>query len=360
MSRAYNFCAGPASLPTEVLEQAAAEMLDYQGRGLSVMEMSHRSSEYQAIADTAEQDFRELLNISDDYAVLFLQGGASLQFAMVPMNIRSANGTAAYVNTGQWSAKAIAEAGRYCQVQVVASNSAKRGLTIPLQEEWEAIAEGSAYLHYTPNETIGGLEYDFIPEVDVPLVADYSSSILSAPLDVNRYGVIYAGAQKNIGPAGLVIAIVRKDLLGNAHAHTPTLLDYSVHAKHGSMYHTPPTYSWYLAGLVFKWLKQQGGLSAMAEINARKAAKLYTYIDNSGFYSNPVEKRFRSRMNVPFMLADAKLDAAFLEGANAARLLNLKGHRSVGGMRASIYNAVPEAAVDALIDYMKDFAQKNG
>src|SRR5699024_3497647 len=360
MSRAHNFCAGPASLPTEVLEQAAAEMLDYQGRGLSVMEMSHRSSEYQAIADEAEKDFRELLNISDDYAVLFLQGGASLQFAMVPMNIRSANGTAAYVNTGQWSAKAIAEAGRYCQVQVVASNSAKRGLTIPLQEEWEAIAEGSAYLHYTPNETIGGLEYDFIPEVDVPLVADYSSSILSAPLDVNRYGVIYAGAQKNIGPAGLVIAIVRKDLLGNAHAHTPTLLDYSVHAKHGSMYHTPPTYSWYLAGLVFKWLKQQGGLSAMAEINARKVAKLYTYIDNSGFYSTPVEKRFRSRMNVLFMLADAKLDAAFLEGANAARLLNLKGHRSVGGMRASIYNAVPEAAVDALIDYMKDFAQKNG
>lgn len=360
MSRAYNFCAGPASLPTEVLEQAAAEMLDYQGRGLSVMEMSHRSSEYQAIADAAEQDFRELLNISDDYAVLFLQGGASLQFAMVPMNIRSENGTAAYVNTGQWSAKAIAEAGRYCKVQVVASNSAQRGLTVPLQEDWEAIEKGAAFLHYTPNETIGGLEYDFIPEVDVPLVADYSSSILSEPLDVNRYGAIYAGAQKNIGPAGLVIAIVRKDLLGNAHAHTPTLLDYSVHAKHGSMYHTPPTYSWYLAGLVFQWLKKQGGLTAMGETNQRKAAKLYDYIDNSGFYSNPVEKRFRSRMNVPFILADAKLDAAFLEGAEEARLLNLKGHRSVGGMRASIYNAVPEAAVDALIDYMKDFVQKNG
>src|SRR5699024_3495352 len=293
MSRAHNFCAGPASLPTEVLEQAAAEMLDYQGRGLSVMEMSHRSSEYQAIADEAEKDFRELLNISDDYAVLFLQGGASLQFAMVPLNLAGEQGNAAYVNTGQWSAKAIAEAGRYCKVNVLASNSAQRGRTIPLQEEWAAMEADAAYLHYTPNETIGGVEFDFIPETDVPLVADFSSSILSEPLDVNRYGVIYAGAQKNIGPAGLVIAVVRKDLLGKAQANTPTLMDYSVHAKHGSMYHTPPTYSWYLAGLVFKWLKKQGGLTAMAEINKRKAAKLYDYIDNSGFYSNPVETRFR-------------------------------------------------------------------
>lgn len=360
MTRAYNFCAGPASLPTDVLEQASREMLDYQGRGLSVMEMSHRSNEYAEIAHQAEQDLRELLAISDDYAVLFLQGGASLQFSMVALNLMGENGGAAYVNTGQWSAKAIAEAGRYGKVQVVASNSAQRGLTIPLQDTWEPLADNTAYLHYTPNETIGGVEFDFIPEVDVPLVADFSSSILSEPLDVNRFGVIYAGAQKNIGPAGLVIAIVRKDLLGKAQAQTPTLLDYSVHAKHGSMYHTPPTYSWYLAGLVFQWLKKQGGLSAMADINQRKAKKLYDYIDNSGFYSNPIEPRFRSRMNVPFILVDSQLDEAFLAGADEARLLNLKGHRSVGGMRASIYNAVPEAGIDALIDYMKDFAQKNG
>ncbi len=359
MTRAYNFCAGPASLPTEVLEQAAQEMLDYQGRGLSVMEMSHRSNEYAEIAHQAEQDLRELLNISDDYAVLFLQGGASLQFSMVPLNLMG-EGSAAYVNTGQWSAKAIAEAGRYGKVQVVASNVENKGRTIPLQETWEALASNTSYLHYTPNETIGGLEFDFIPEMDVPLVADFSSSILSEPLAVERFGVIYAGAQKNIGPAGLTLVIIRKDLLGKAQEHTPTLLDYSVHAKHGSMYHTPPTYSWYLAGLVFQWLKKQGGLSAMAALNQRKAQKLYDYIDNSGFYSNPIEPRFRSRMNVPFVLADSQLDAAFLAGAEEARLLNLKGHRSVGGMRASIYNAVPEAAVDALIDYMKDFAQQHG
>lgn len=360
MSRAYNFCAGPAALPTAVLEQAQQEMLDYRGMGLSIMEMSHRDKVFVDIAEKAEQDLRDLMGISDDYAVLFLQGGASTQFAMVPMNLLGEGETADYINTGQWSKKAIKEAGRYGNINVAASSEDTNFTTVPPQDTWQ-LSANPAYLHYCPNETIGGLEYSFIPEVgSTPLVADMSSTILSRPVDVNRFGMIYAGAQKNIGPAGLTLAIIRKDLLGKAGANVPAMLNYQTHADNDSMYNTPPTYSWYLAGLVFEWLKKQGGVANMGEINQRKAEKLYGFIDNSAFYSNPVETISRSWMNVPFVLADDRLDKTFLAEADAAGLLNLKGHRSVGGMRASIYNAVPEAAVDALIAFMADFEKRNG
>jgi len=358
MTRAHNFCAGPAALPQQVLEQARTELLDWQGTGMSIMEMSHRSKEYVAIAEAAEQDLRDLLGISDDYAVLFLQGGASQQFSMIPMNLLKKGETADYVNTGQWSSKAIAEAQRFGNINVVASAADKNFSYVPVQSSWNE-SKDAVYLHYTPNETIGGVEFPFVPQTDKPLIADYSSSILSRPMDVNKYGLIYAGAQKNIGPAGIVVVIVRRDLLGRV-SGLPAMLDYKVHADNGSMYNTPPTYAWYLAGLVFKWLKAQGGLEGIARANDRKAEKLYGYIDQSGFYSNPVNKADRSRMNVPFVLADAGLDKQFLTQANDARLLNLAGHRSVGGMRASIYNAVPEAAVDALIEFMQDFAKRNG
>ena len=360
MSRAYNFCAGPAALPTAVLEQAQQEMLDYRGMGLSIMEMSHRDKVFVEIAEKAEQDLRDLMGISDDYAVLFLQGGASTQFAMVPMNLLGEGETADYINTGQWSKKAIKEAGRYGNIHVAASSEDTHFTTVPPQDSWTRSAN-AAYLHYCPNETIGGLEYSFIPEVgDTPLVADMSSTILSRPVEVNRFGLIYAGAQKNIGPAGLTLVIIRKDLLGKAAANVPAMLNYQTHADNGSMYNTPPTYAWYLAGLVFEWLKKQGGVANMAEINQRKAEKLYGFIDASPFYSNPVEKISRSWMNVPFVLGDDRLDKQFLAEADAAGLLNLKGHRSVGGMRASIYNAVPEAAVDALLAFMADFEKRNG
>ncbi|MBM7424505.1 3-phosphoserine/phosphohydroxythreonine transaminase [Spongiibacter marinus] len=359
MARVYNFCAGPAAIPEAVLSQAKDELLDWRGRGLSVMEMSHRSEEMVSIASEAEADLRELMGISDDYAVLFLQGGASSQFSAVPLNLCEEGATVDYVNTGQWSKKAIKEAKRYANVNVVASSEADNFASIPAFDSWQ-LSDDAAYLHYTPNETIGGVEFFWTPEVQAPLVADMSSTILSRPIDVNQFGVIYAGAQKNIGPAGLTIVIVRKDLLGKSRAITPTMLDYQTAADNDSMYNTPPTLAWYLSGLVFKWLKAQGGLEAMEVVNRRKAEKLYGYIDGSGFYSNPVEVASRSLMNVPFVLADSGLDKAFLAGADDAGLLNLKGHRSVGGMRASIYNAVPEAAVDALIDYMKDFARENG
>ncbi len=359
MARVYNFCAGPAAIPEAVLSQAKDELLDWRGRGLSVMEMSHRSEEMVSIASEAEADLRELMGIGDDYAVLFLQGGASSQFSAVPLNLCEEGATVDYVNTGQWSKKAIKEAKRYANVNVVASSEADNFASIPAFDSWQ-LSDDAAYLHYTPNETIGGVEFFWTPEVQAPLVADMSSIILSRPIDVNQFGVIYAGAQKNIGPAGLTIVIVRKDLLGKSRAITPTMLDYQTAADNDSMYNTPPTLAWYLSGLVFKWLKAQGGLEAMEAVNRRKAEKLYGYIDGSGFYSNPVEVASRSLMNVPFVLADSGLDKAFLAGADDAGLLNLKGHRSVGGMRASIYNAVPEAAVDALIDYMKDFARENG
>ncbi len=347
-------------MPEAVLSRAREEMLDWQGSGMSVMEMSHRGKEFMSIASKAESDLRELLGIPTGYKVLFLQGGASAQFAMVPMNLLRGKGKADYINTGQWSKKAIAEARRYCEVNIAATAEAGKFTSIPARDTWQTDPD-AAYLHYTPNETIGGVEFHWIPETGgVPLVADMSSTLLSRPLDVSRYGVIYAGAQKNIGPAGLTVVIVREDLMGEVLPGAPTLFDYQVMADNGSMYNTPPTYSWYLAGLVFEWLKGQGGLQAMAEINRRKAGKLYDLIDASDFYQNPVDPQCRSWMNVPFTLADADLDATFLEQAKAAGLLTLKGHRSVGGMRASIYNAMPEEGVDALVSFMKDFEQRHG
>jgi phosphoserine aminotransferase len=359
MTRCYNFCAGPAALPEPVLEIARDEMLDWHGKGLSLMEMSHRSTEVVGVAEAAEQTLRELLGVSDDYAVLFLQGGASTQFSAVPLNLLGGKTCADYVNTGQWSKKAIAEGRRYCEVNVAASSEDTNFSTIPPQDVWQ-LGDDAAYLHYTPNETIGGVEFFWTPEVDVPLVVDMSSTILSRPVDVSQYGVIYAGAQKNIGPAGLTLVIVRRDLLGRADDKCPAMLNWQVAADNDSMYNTPPTFALYLAGLVFDWLKQRGGLEAMERVNRHKAEKLYAAIDGSDFYANPVELSSRSLMNVPFTLADDSLDKQFLQESEAAGLLNLKGHRSVGGMRASIYNAVGEDAVDALIAFMQDFEQRNG
>lgn len=347
-------------LPDAVMKQAQQEMLDWQGTGMSVMEMSHRGPEYTSIAQKAEADLRDLMGITDDYAVLFLQGGASSQFAMIPMNLLRGKHKADYFNTGAWSKKAIAEASRYCEVNVVADATDSHFTTIPDQSEWQ-FSDDAAYVHYTPNETIHGLEFADIPDTgDIPLVADFSSTILSRPIDVSRFAMIYAGAQKNIGPAGLCIVIIRKDLMGDTIAGTPTMFDYKIHADNDSMYNTPATYSWYLAGLVFDWLKQQGGLPAMAEINSRKAGKLYSAIDNSGFYNNPIDPRYRSWMNVPFTLADDSLDKTFLIEAAKRHLLTLKGHRDLGGMRASIYNAMPEAGVDALISFMTEFEANYG
>jgi len=347
-------------LPDAVMKQAQQEMLDWHGSGMSVMEMSHRGPEYTSIAQKAEADLRDLMAIPDDYAVLFLQGGASLQFPMIPMNLLRGKTKADYFDTGAWSAKAIKEAKAYCEVNLVADSSDNHYTTIADAADWN-LSSDAAYVHYTPNETIHGLEFADIPEVgDVPLVADLSSTILSRPIDVSRFGMIYAGAQKNIGPAGLCIVIIRKDLLGDVVPGTPTMLNYQTHADNGSMFNTPATYSWYLAGLVFDWLKQQGGLQAMAEVNKRKADKLYQAIDNSDFYANPVDKRYRSWMNVPFTLADDKLDKKFLAQAAENNLLTLKGHRDLGGMRASIYNAMPESGVEALIKFMNEFERQHG
>lgn len=357
--RVHNFCAGPAALPTAVLERAQKELADWHGKGLSIMEMSHRSPEFMGVTDKAEVDLRTLLNIPANYKVLFLQGGASLQFSAIPLNLLGAGQTADYIDTGIWSQKAIEEAQRFGQVNVAASSKANGYTAVPAQSDWQ-LTPNAAYLHYTPNETIGGLQYDFIPEVDVPLVADYSSCILSEPLDVSKFGLIYAGAQKNIGPAGLTLVIVRNDLLGKAQAGIPALLDYAAQAKNGSMINTPPTFGIYLAGLVFEWLLEQGGLTAMQAINQQKAELLYGYIDQSDFYANPIAPANRSGMNVPFTLADSSLEKAFLAESEAAGLLNLAGHRSVGGMRASIYNAVSLESVQALVDFMQDFAKKHG
>ncbi len=360
MSRVYNFSAGPAMLPQAVLERAREEMLDWRDSGMSVMEMSHRGKEFMSIAGQAEADLRELMGIGDDYAVLFLQGGASTQFAAVPMNLLRGKSKADYLNTGAWSKKAIAEGKRYAEVNVAGSSEDANFTTVPRQADLHLDPQ-AAYVHYTPNETIGGVEFPYVPDTgDVPLVADMSSTILSRPIDVSKYGVIYAGAQKNVGPAGLTLVIVRKDLMGEVLDFTPTMLNYQVQADNGSMYNTPPTYSWYLAGLVFDWLKQMGGLEKMAEINQRKAQKLYAAIDDSDFYQNPVDPECRSWMNVPFTLANPELDSVFLEEAKAQGLTTLKGHRSVGGMRASIYNAMPEAGVDALVAFMADFEKRHG
>ncbi len=357
--RAYNFCAGPAALPEAVLQRAQAELLDWHGKGLSVMEMSHRSDDYMAIAAKAEQDLRDLLAIPSNYKVLFLQGGASQQFAEIALNLLPENGVADYVDTGIWSKKAMEEARRYGSINVAASAKPYDYFAIPGQNEWQ-LSKDAAYLHYASNETIGGLQFDWVPEVgDVPLVVDMSSDILSRPIDVSKYGLIYAGAQKNIGPSGLVVVIVREDLLGRARSSCPTMLNYQVAADNGSMYNTPATFSWYLSGLVFEWLKEQGGIEAMAQRNHAKQELLYSAIDASAFYTNPIAKNARSWMNVPFRLADEKLDKAFLAGADARGLLNLKGHRSVGGMRASIYNAVGLDAVQALVDYMAEFEKEH-
>jgi phosphoserine aminotransferase len=359
MSRVYNFSAGPAALPTEVLEQAQAEMLDWNGSGMSVMEMSHRGKVYMSIAAKAETDLRQLMAIPDNYKVLFLQGGASSQFAMVPINLlnikKSGKKSADYMLTGQWSKKAVAEAKRYCDVNLIVDTTDSKFTTVPDESSLNFNAD-AAYVHYTPNETIVGVEFPYIPNAgDVPLVADMSSTILSRQIDVSKFGIIYAGAQKNIGPAGLTIVIVRDDLIGYADANMPVMFDYKTFADHDSMYNTPPAYSWYLAGLVFAWGLKQGGMAAIEAINKRKAEKLYQAIDDSAFYSNPVDINCRSWMNVPFILANADLDASFIEQAATNGLVTLKGHRSIGGMRASIYNAMPEAGVDALISFMQEF-----
>ena len=360
MSRVFNFSAGPAALPEAVLEKAQRELLDWHGSGMSVMEMSHRGKEFMSIAARVESDLRELMQIPANYKVLFLQGGASSQFAMVPMNLLGDRTSADYINTGAWSKKAIAEANRFCDVNVIASTQENNFSSAPEAGELK-ISPEAAYVHYTPNETIGGVEFDYIPETgDIPLVADMSSTILSRPIDVEKFGVIYAGAQKNIGPAGLTLVIIRDDLINqDLPESVPSMFRYATHAENGSMYNTPPTFGWYLAGLVFEWLKELGGLEAMAEINQRKAKLLYDTIDNSVFYENPVEPRNRSWMNVPFTLINPELDAAFLAEATQAGLTTLKGHRSVGGMRASIYNAMPEEGVKALVDFMEAFASRN-
>ena len=355
MTQIYNFSAGPAVLPKEVLQQARDEMLDWHGSGMSVMEMSHRGKEFMQIASEAEADLRELMTIPANYKVLFLQGGAHAQFSMIPMNLLRGKTSADYLDSGLWSVKAIDEAARYCQVNVVASSKDKNYTYAPAQAAWQ-LNPDAAYVHYTSNETIGGVEVFWTPETgDVPLVADMSSHILSRPIDVSKFGLIYAGAQKNIGPAGLTIVIVRDDLIGQTLPGTPTMFDYKTHADHDSMYNTPPTYGIYMAGLVFKWLKANGGLAAMEKTNILKADLLYDYLDSTDFYHAPVAKENRSRMNIPFRIADASLDAAFLEQAGKQGLLQLKGHKLVGGMRASIYNAMPIEGVKTLIEFMKDF-----
>lgn len=359
MTRAHNFCAGPAALPVAVLQRAQAELLDWQGAGASIMELSHRSPEFVGVAERAEASLRCLLNISDDYAVLFQQGGASQQFASVPLNLSRPDDTIDQVVTGQWSKKALAEGQRHVNVNVATTSESSNFTTIDSESEWR-LTSGAAYLHYCPNETIGGLEFGFIPTAPSPLVADMSSTILSRPIDVSRFGVIYAGAQKNIGPAGLCIVIVRRDLLDRARSDIPAMLNWQLAADNDSMYNTPPTFAIYLSGLVFEWIESQGGLPAMQARNERKAKTLYQAIDDSDFYANPVDIPHRSLMNVPFTLADAALDALFLEKAEAELLLNLKGHRSVGGMRASIYNAVEQSSVDALCDFMHRFEKEHG
>ena len=361
MSRQHNFSAGPAALPEPVLERAQAELLELPGAGASVMELSHRSKTFVEIAEGAEAKLRSLLDVPDDYAVLFLQGGATGQFSAVPLNLtRSADDVAAYVNTGAWSKKAIAEAKRLCRTEVVATAESTGFDRVPPQQGWDRFAH-ARYLHVCPNETISGVAFPFVPAAgDVPLVGDFSSTILSEPLDVRAWGVIYAGAQKNIGPAGITVVIVRRDLLGVGRPDIPALLDWKAFADADSMYNTPPTLAWYLSGLVFEWIAEQGGVEEMARRNARKAETLYAAIDGSNFYASPIAVDARSKMNVAFTLADPELDGAFLAEAEAAGLLNLKGHRSVGGMRASLYNAVSQEAVDALVAFMADFERRRG
>ena len=357
MSRIFNFSAGPAMLPAEVLSRAGDEMLDWHGSGMGVMEMSHRGREFMQIAAEAEADLRSLLAVPAGYKVLFLQGGATLQFAQVPMNLLRGRRGADYVITGEWSKKAVKEAKAYCDVGIAASSEDRKFAYAP--RDWK-LRPDAAYVHYCSNETIGGVEFHWIPETGtVPLVADASSHFLSRPLDVSKFGLIYAGAQKNAGPAGLTIVLVRDDLLGGAAKGTPTVMDYKLQAEADSMLNTPSTYSIYIAGLVFKWLRQLGGLAEIERRNVAKAKLLYEAID-AGFYANPVDKADRSRMNVPFRLPDERLDAGFLKGAEERGMVQLKGHRSVGGMRASIYNAMPLEGVQSLAGYLREFAARHG
>ncbi|AOU97631.1 phosphoserine transaminase [Acidihalobacter yilgarnensis] len=359
MGRVYNFSSGPAMLPQPVLEKVQSELLDWRGSGMSVMEMSHRGDDFTGIAERAEAALRRLLDIPDGYRVLFLQGGATAQFSMVPMNLLRGS-SADFIDTGIWSKKAMAEAAHYGKVRLAGTGEAQGFTRVPAQEVLD-FDPAAAYVHYTPNETIGGVEFSYVPDSgSVPLVADMSSTILSRPMDISRFGLIYAGAQKNIGPAGLTLVIVREDLLGEPITGTPTVFDYRVYADNASMYNTPPTFAWYIAGEVFAWIEGEGGLSAMGERNQRKAAKLYALLDATGFYRAPVAQDSRSWMNVTFSLVDEALDATFLAGAEMVGLKNLKGHRTVGGMRASLYNAMPEAGVDALVEYMREFERTHG
>lgn len=360
MTRVFNFSAGPATLPESVLRQAADEMLDWRGSGMSVMEMSHRGKEFISIHAEAERRLRELLAVPKNYKVLFLQGGAIAENAIVPMNLLRGRDSADYIDTGEWSKKSIKETKKYCKVNVAAS-SEKDGYTrVPKQETWKLDPQ-AAYVHICSNETIGGVEYHWTPDTgDVPLVADMSSNFMSKPVDVSRYGLIYGGAQKNIGPAGVTVVIVRDDLIGHALPITPSAFDYRIQADNDSMFNTPPTYAIYIAGLVFAWIEQQGGLSAIEANNRRKAAVLYDHLETTSFFYNPVAREDRSLMNVPFKLRDETLDDAFLKGAQARGMVQLKGHRSVGGMRASIYNAMPIEGVQALVAYMKEFEASHG
>jgi phosphoserine aminotransferase len=357
--RAFNFSPGPAALPTEVLEQARDELLDWRGGGTSVMEISHRSNAFSDCAAQAETDLRELLGIPGNYRVLFMQGGATAQFAILPMNLASADAVVDYIDTGHWSRRAIAEAKRYSHVNVASDATASNYCEVPPQSRWQ-LTPGAAYLHYTPNETIGGLEFPFVPDVEAPLVADMTSTLLSRPLEVARYALIYAGAQKNLGPAGLCVVIVREDLLDRARAITPAVFNYGLVAADNSMLNTPPTFAWYLCGLVFKWLKRQGGLAVMGERNRAKAERLYRAIDGSGFYRNAIHSTCRSWMNVTFSLPRPELDSVFMDEAARNGLLHLKGHRVAGGMRASLYNAMPTEGVEALVAFMGDFARRRG
>jgi len=358
--RVFNFSPGPAVLPEEVLRTAAAEMLDWHGSGMSVMEMSHRGKEFISIYEKAQADLRALLKIPADYKILFLQGGAIAENAIVPMNLVLGRPTADYVNTGEWSKKSIKEAKKYCNVSIAASSEDRNFTYVPARETWK-LTRDAAFVHVCTNETIGGVEYQWTPDTgDVPLVADMSSHILSRVIDVSKYGVIYGGAQKNMGPAGLTLVIVREDLLDRALPMTPTAFHWKEQAAADSMVNTPATYAIYVAGLVFDWLKAQGGVEAIERKNIAKAKLLYDYLDATSFYANPVHKEDRSRMNVPFRLADESLDEAFLKGAKERGMVQLKGHRSVGGMRASIYNAMPIEGVRTLIEYMQDFERRNG
>ena len=360
MPRAYNFSAGPAALPETVLRQAADEMLDWHGSGMSVMEMSHRGKEFMGIRERTQALLRELLAIPSHYKVLFLQGGGIGENAIVPMNLLRGRRGADYIHTGEWTRRSIEEARKYCEVNVAASGEDSGFTRVPPRETWR-LKPDAAYVHICANETIGGVEYHWVPETgDVPLVADMSSTILSRPIDVSRYGLIFGGAQKNIGPAGLTLVIVREDLLGQAMPITPSAFDYTEQAAHDSMLNTPPTYAIYIAGLVFQWIKDQGGLTAMAARNQAKADLLYGHLDRSGFFSNPIEPGSRSRMNVPFRLRDPALDATFLKGAEERGLVQLKGHRVLGGMRASLYNAMPIEGVQALVDYLTEFERRHG